>query len=206
MSRNISERFTSGPRLSSQKGLFALFEELTLPLPRLQQATRSEVDLPALVEAHAGTLFRVAHSLLRDRAEAEDAVQDAFVRVLEHRGDLPGIRDLRPWLIRIVWNVALDRRKRRRPDQAAPDLLHMLPATHVPADQALVQAQQSARVYAAIDRLPAVEREVLLLSALEELSTAEIATAMSKSESAIRSLQHRAKNHLRERLVKGGRP
>lgn len=183
-----------------------MLEELTLPLPQLQGATPVQVDLPALVEAHAGTLFRVAHSLLRNHAEAEDAVQDAFVRVLEHRGDLPGIRDLRPWLIRIVWNVALDRRKRRRPDQAEPELLHALPSAHTPADHALLQAQQSARVFAAIDRLPGAERGVLLLSALEELGTAEIARIMGKSESAIRSLQHRARTRLRERLTKGGRP
>lgn len=183
-----------------------MFEELTLPLPQLQGATAHQVDLPALVEAHAGTLFRVANSVLRNRAEAEDAVQDAFLRVLEHRGDLPGVRDLRPWLIRIVWNVSLDRRKRRRPDQAEPGFLHALPGTHLPADQALLQAQQSARVYAAIDKLPQSEREVLLLSALEELGADEIAHILGKSASAVRSLQHRARTRLRERLMKGGRP
>lgn len=187
-----------------------MVEELTLPLPHLQPTTRTEVDLPALVEAHAATLFRVAHSLLRNRAEAEDAVQDTFVRVLEFQRkahDLPAIRDLRPWLIRIAWNVALDRRRRRRrhpTDQAEPALLNTLLAPHTPADHALAQAQASARVFAAIDRLPKLERQVLLLSALDELSTAEIAATMGKSESAIRSLQNRARTRLRERLGKGG--
>ncbi len=177
-----------------------MLEELSLPLPQITRATRTEVDLPALVETHAATLFRVAHGLLRNRAEAEDIVQDTFVRVLEHRGRLPDVRDLRPWLIRITWNLALDRRRRRRPDQADDLFLQALVAPHTPADQALAAAQQTRAVLQALDRLPRPERETLLLSALEELSTADIAEVMGKSDSAIRALIHRARTRLRQRL------
>ena len=181
-----------------------MFEELTLPLPRSTATLSAEVDLPALVDAHAGTLFRVAHSLLRNRAEAEDTVQDTFLRVLEHQHKLPTIRDLRPWLIRITWNLAMDRcRARRRgttPDQADDLFLQTLIAPGTPHDQALHTAQQTRLVLHAIDRLPHPERQALLLSALEELSTPEIATIMGKSDSAIRALLHRARTRLRERL------
>src|ERR1700684_182221 len=77
----------------------------------------SETDLTALVANYSGLLFRVAHSILRNRAESEDVVQDVFLRVLEHEKKLPGIRDLRVWLVRIPWNLAIDRRRRIRPDQ-----------------------------------------------------------------------------------------
>ena len=184
-----------------------MLEELTLPLPRSTptSAAAQEVDVPALVQAHAATLFRVAHSLLRNRAEAEDAVQDTFVRVLQHRGSLPAVRDVRPWLIRITWNLALDRRRRVRPDQADEVFLQALVAPQVGADQALDDLQQARRVLAAIDHLPKAERQALLLSVLQELSTGEIATVMGKTESAVRALLHRGRTRLRERLGKGGK-
>lgn len=183
-----------------------MFEELTLPFPRSTQARLAdEVDVPALVEAHAATLFRVAHSVLRNRAEAEDVVQDTFLRVLQRSHGLPPVREFRPWLIRITWNLALDRRRCRRPDQADEALLQTLVAPQVAADQALLEAQQMHRALAGIDRLPKLERQALLLSALDELSTADIAKVMDKSESAVRALIHRARTRLRERLERGER-
>lgn len=185
-----------------------MLEELTLPLPRSATTAAAEVDLPALVETYAATLFRVAHAVLRNRAEAEDTVQDTFVRVLEHRGSLPTIRDLRPWLIRITWNLAVDRRRRvrRNPTAQADDLfLQTLGSPHPGTDRAFEDAEQTRRVLGAIERLPKAERQALLLSALEELSTVEIAEVMGKSESAIRALIYRARTHLRERLDKGGK-
>ncbi len=186
-----------------------MLEELSLPLPQFTEATATQVDLPALVQTYAATLFRVAHALLRNRPEAEDTVQDTFLRVLQHQHDLPAIRDLRPWLIRITWNLALDRRRRSQPQQADDLFLQTLTGRSTPADQAFHEAQQTRRVLHAIDRLPQPERQALLLSALEELSTPEIAQIMKKSESAIRALLHRARTHLRERLQdvrrKGGK-
>ena len=180
-----------------------MLEELALPLPRSTTHAETAVDVPALVEAYASTLFRVAHAVLRDRAEAEDTVQDTFIRVLENQAKLPTVRDLRPWLIRVTWNLALDRRRRvnRNPLAQADDFfLPSLIAPGTPTDQALDDAQQSRLVLAAIDHLPKSERQALLLSALEELSTTEIARVMGKSDSAVRALLHRARTRLRERL------
>ncbi len=183
-----------------------MLEELTLPFPRSTPTSAAdEVDVPTLVQAHAATLFRVAYGVLRDRAEAEDVVQDTFVRVLQHRGGLPQVREFRPWLIRIAWNLALDRRRRVQPDQADEVFLQSLIAPQVLADQALAEAQQTRRVLQAMDRLPKPERQALLLSAMEELSTVEIAEVMGRSESAVRALLHRGRTRLRERLQKGGK-
>ena len=81
------------------------------------EGAASELDLTALVETYSGLLFRVAYSLLRSRTEAEDVVQDVFVRILKRTPDLLTIRDLRVWLIRVTWNLSLDRRRRIRPEQ-----------------------------------------------------------------------------------------
>lgn len=186
-----------------------MLEELTLPLPRSTTTAEAEVDLPALVHTYAATLFRVAHAVLRNRAEAEDTVQDTFLRVLEHEHKLPTIRDIRPWLIRITWNLAVDRRRRIRPDQADDLFLQTLGSAHPGTDRAFEDAEQTRHVLSAIERLPKPERQALLLSALQELSTAEIAEVMGKSESAIRALIHRARTQLRTRLEarldKGGK-
>jgi len=121
----------------------ASFEGYSLALGSIESA-RSEVDLAALVETYSALLFRVAHSVLRSRPEAEDVVQDVFVRVLEHRRTLPDVRDLRVWLIRIAWNLAIDRRRRIRPEQFDVSFAEGLVGSSMPADEALDEAQ---RVY-----------------------------------------------------------
>jgi RNA polymerase sigma-70 factor (ECF subfamily) len=174
-------------------------EGSVLTLARVESA-REEVDLAALVETYAGLLFRVAHSVLRSPAEAEDVVQDTFVRVLERRGQLAEIREMRVWLVRIAWNLALDRRRRIRPEQFDVGFAETLAGSLVPADKALDEAQRMAAVLRELERLPKGERDVLLLAAVEELGTAEMAEVLGRSESGVRALLFRARTRLRERL------
>ena len=176
-------------------------EECSLVFPSTS-AARSEPDLTALVETHAALLFRVAHSVLRSRSDAEDVVQDTFVRVLERRHALEEIRDLRVWLIRITWNLALDRRRRIRPQQMDDLFAEGLVARALPADQALEQAARLKAVLREWERLPKPERHVLTLAAVDELSTTEVAAILGKSESAVRALLFRARTRLRARLEK----
>jgi len=157
-------------------------------------------DLAALVRDYSALLYRVALSLLRNQAEAEDVVQDVFVRVLQRKGELGGIVEVRPWLVRIAWNLALDRRRRIRPEQMDEVFAASLVSADLPADQALAEAGSIQRVLGVMERLPKKEREALLLSAMDELSTAEIGAVMGRSESSVRSLLFRARTHLRERL------
>jgi RNA polymerase sigma-70 factor (ECF subfamily) len=165
--------------------------------------TTTETDLTTLVAAYSALLFRVAHSILRNRAESEDVVQDVFLRVLEHQLKLPDIRDLRVWLVRITWNLAIDRRRRIRPDQLDEPFAQSLVAPTAPADQALADARQIAATLREIERLPKSERHALLLSAIDELSITEISAVLHRSESAVRALLFRARTRLRERLEKG---
>jgi RNA polymerase sigma-70 factor, ECF subfamily len=163
----------------------------------------SETDVTALVQTYSALLFRVAHSILCNRAESEDVVQDVFLRVLEHQRKLPDIRDLRVWLVRITWNLAIDRRRRIRPDQLDEPFAESLVAHTAPADQALSDAREIAATLREIERLPKPERHALLLSAIDELSITEISTILQRSESAVRALLFRARTRLRERLEKG---
>ena len=164
---------------------------------------RSEIDLAALVETYSSLLFRVAHSVLRSRAEAEDVVQDVFVRVLEHRRSLTTVREMRVWLVRVAWNLAIDRRRRIRPEQFDEGFAEGLVARNLPADEALNEAQRLRAVVRELERLPKAERDVLLLSVVEELGTAEMAEVLGRSESAVRALLFRARTRLQERLGEG---
>jgi RNA polymerase sigma-70 factor (ECF subfamily) len=182
----------------------ALIEGSVLALAGMTSA-RDEVDLAALVETYAGLLFRVAHSVVRNRAEAEDVVQDVFVRVVERKHKLGEIREIRVWLVRIAWNLALDRRRRIRPEQFDVGFAESLVGSDIAADKVLDEAQRMASVLRELERLPKGERHVLLLAAIEELGTAEIAEVLGRSESAVRALLFRARTRLRERL-EGSRP
>jgi len=156
-----------------------------------------EQALAALVSQYASTLYRVAYSVLRNAADAEDAVQEAFLRVLRHRETLGEVRDQRVWLIRIVWNVVLDRKRRMKTRPETDDvteLARVLPVEGLSAEERVAAAEHHARVLACVEQLPAKERQVLMLSAFEELSSVEIASVIGITESSVRSRLFRARN------------
>ncbi len=162
-------------------------------------APGAEAAISSLVDQYAGTLYRVAYSVLRNTADAEDAVQEAYVRVLRHRDSLSEIRDPRVWLVRIVWNVVLDRKRRAktRPEtDDIADLTRVLPAVGLSAEERVASAQHHARVLRAVEQLPAKEQRVLILSAFEELSSVEIAQILGTTESTVRSRLFRARKLL----------
>lgn len=161
------------------------------------RAQAEEAALTALVDQYSATLYRVAFSVLRSPADAEDAVQEAFLRVLRHRHMLPEVRDHRVWLIRIVWNVVLDRKRRAKTRPETDDvaeLARVLPSNGLSAEQIAAAAQHHAQVLACVEKLPAKERQVLLLSAFEELTSVEIASVLGITESSVRSRLFRARN------------
>ena len=156
-----------------------------------------EETLAALVSEYAGTLYRVSFSVLRNAADAEDAVQEAFLRVLKHRAKLDEVRDRRVWLIRIVWNIVLDRKRRAKTRPETDDvaeLARVLPAEGLSAEDRAAAAQHHAQVLKCVETLPAKEREVLMLSAFEELTSVEIAQVLGITESSVRSRLFRARN------------
>jgi RNA polymerase sigma-70 factor, ECF subfamily len=167
----------------------------------------SSETITALVAEYSTTLYRVAYSVMRNAAEAEDAVQEAFLRVLKHREKLSEIRDLRVWLVRITWNVVLDKKRRgktRPENEDVADFARVLPSSDRRADEILISSQEHRRILRAIDQLPSKEREALLLSAVDELATPEIAAVLGTTESSIRSRIFRARRELSELLAKQG--
>jgi len=176
------------------------------PVAKPLETTRT---IPQLVAEYSTALYRVAFSVTRNAAEAEDAVQETFLRVLRHESRLGEIRDYRVWLVRIVWNIVLDKKRRAKTRPESEDIAdhaRALPSADPAADQTAISSQEHARILALVDCLPAREREALLLSAVEELTTAEIAAALGATESSVRSRIFRARRELAVLLQKEGIP
>ncbi len=184
--------------MSTGQAIFAGWMEISNSAAAEDARTRAEeAALAALVDQYASALYRVAFSVLRNPADAEDAVQETFLRVLRHRDTLDEVRDHRVWLIRIVWNIVLDRKRRAKTRPETDDvaeLVRVLPANGLSAEERAAAAQHHAHVLACVEQLPPKEREVLQLSAFEELSSVEIAAVLGITESSVRSRLFRARN------------
>ena len=177
--------------------------DVSAAAPQTMSDEAANQAIVALVEQYAQALYRVAFSVVRNAAEAEDAVQETFLRVLKNRAKLPELRDTRVWLVRITWNVVLDRKRRSKVRPETDDIAELartLPSSDLGSEAATISSSEYRRILGLIDRLPAKEREALLLSAVEELTTVEIAAVLSTSESSIRSRLFRARQLLAKLL------
>jgi RNA polymerase sigma-70 factor (ECF subfamily) len=190
--------------MSTSQAIYAgWMETLNSAVDDLARSQAEEATLAALVSQYAGALYRVAYSVLRNPADAEDAVQEAFLRVLRHRDTLDEVRDQRVWLIRIVWNIVLDRKRRAKTRPETDDvaeLARVLPCDGLSAEQLAAAAQHHAHVLTCVDKLPVKERQVLQLSAFEELNSVEISQVLGITESSVRSRLFRARNLMAELL------
>lgn len=143
----------------------------------------------------AETLWRVAWYILEDQAEAEDAVQELFLKLWRGRDALDGIRNPKGYAIRALRNLCLDRiRRRRRLDTSAT-----LPEPEVPGrqDEVLDERERLAKVLAAIKSLPERQRLVLTLRTLDGLSYEEISQRTGINYLTLRVLLSQARNKLK---------
>jgi RNA polymerase sigma-70 factor (ECF subfamily) len=141
---------------------------------------------------------------LRNHHDAEDAAQETFVRLLRYGKQKPveSVRDLRAWLARVVWRVALDRRRRASEvslDEAA-EAVSGLRAAGAGADEIAANEQMKLLLARLIDGLPRDLRDTLRLSLSEELSSPEMAAVLGIPDGSVRERLWRARQMLREKL------
>ena len=157
-----------------------------------------EVVLP-----HLNAAFNYARWLTKNDADAEDVVQDAYVRALRFFSSLRG-EDARAWLLTIVRNTWYGRFPRRAGSgvtAVADEDADNRADVSLDPEAKLIQQQTVDQVRRALEALPADFREVLVLRELEGLSYKEIAATMEISVSAVESLLFRAKDRLKKLLV-----
>jgi RNA polymerase sigma-70 factor (ECF subfamily) len=174
---------------------------------RLQRGDDSAFE--AIVRTHSGRLLSVARRFLGNNEDAQDAVQEAFIRAYKAIHTFEARSQLHTWLHRILVNTALMklRERRRRPTDSIEDLLpsystdgHQAVASRDWSDAVLERKETAAIVREAIERLPDQYREVLVLRDIEEKDTAETAALLGTSSNAVKIRLHRARQALRTLL------
>jgi len=172
------------------------------PLDPGQRSNREDRDsvLARIAAEHARLLYRVAYGVLRHPEDAEDAVQDALVKLV--RGDSwQAMQNERAFLARTVWRTALDRQSARGiglSDEAA-DM--RMPDGRPSPEQTAAQNDERALLGEWIDELPEELRQTLLLSAIEELTSREIGDVMGVPEGTVRTRLMRARAQLKDKFT-----
>ncbi|MGE3173095.1 MAG: RNA polymerase sigma factor [Planctomycetota bacterium] len=157
-----------------------------------------------LVERYQNMIYGLALSIVRTPEDAEEAAQDAFVKLFRARHQFDGSRDLEPWLLRIAGNACRDRLRRRRA-AALPvlegvdgeDVAQQVPDTRDSASAALTMQQL---VRGELDRLSVKARLPLELKYLRGMTNQQIADALGISISNVKVQLARAKDVLQSRL------
>jgi len=170
--------------------------------------------LRKLMRRYNQTLYRTARSILKDDAEAEDAVQDAYLLAYRSMSKFRGDAKLSTWLVRIVVNESIGRlRKRRRHaqviqldgtmepfgEQAETDMSESSPEQ---PEHAAMRAQSRRLLEAKIDQLPDAFRTVFVLREIEEMTVEETALSLGIPEATVRTRHFRAKSLLREAIAR----
>lgn len=174
-------------------------------------AAGDEAAFEAVMRSHNQLLFRTARSILKSDHEAEDAVQDAFLRAWLALDTFRAESKLSTWLVRIVTNEALGRLRRARlhtvpleEAMTSADPKTQLALAESPSsgpEQSAMRAQVRELLEAQIDQLPDAFRTVFMLSEVEGLSAREIADVLEISPATVRTRVFRARKLLRGALV-----
>ena len=191
--------------MASQSGVLASFANL----PDEEVVSRVLAGDTALFEIvirrYNQLLYRVARGILRDDAEAEDVMQDAYVRAYEHLDQFAGRAQFRTWLTRIAVNEALARMERGKRFQTLDSVhptgedMHFASAGPSP-EQNAIDSESRHLMEEAISRLPEGYRAVLMLRDVEQMSTEEVAHILDLSESTVKVRLHRARRTLRRTI------
>jgi RNA polymerase sigma-70 factor, ECF subfamily len=164
-----------------------------------------------IMQRHNQRLYRVARSVVKDDSEAEDVVQEAYVRAFGSLGQFRGESTLATWLTRIALNEALGRVRRQRPmvDLAAldaePDAARkIVPFPLMPADsnpeRTAAQHQIRQLIERAIDQLPEIFRVVFVMRDVQDMSVEETADFLGVPPATVKTRLHRARRQLRRIL------
>lgn len=174
---------------------------------RIEQLRSGDLDaLGDLFRDLGGAMSAVARTMLRDRDEADDVVEEALVRIHAAARGFRGTRGLRTWTLRIVMNLCRDRLRRRKFDGGRAEDLDVLGRAGLSVtpvlewDEELDRAKLLETLERAIDRLPPEQREAVVLCHRAGLSQAEAAAALGIAEGSVKARLHRARQKLRAEL------
>jgi RNA polymerase sigma-70 factor, ECF subfamily len=156
-------------------------------------------------------LYRVARSILKNDGEAEDVMQDAYVRAFQHLGQFEGRARFSTWLTRIAVHEALARAHKAKRFEDWDDMnesmqneIGVTPQTSNPESET-ASVEMSKILEQAIENLPEAYRAVVMMRDVEDMSTAETAECLSLTEENVKVRLHRAHGMLRKELYETAR-
>jgi RNA polymerase sigma-70 factor (ECF subfamily) len=179
----------------------------------VEEAREDPTNFDALYRRYLAQVYSYAFYELGDHHEAEDATERTFLAALtnldrfEERArpaDGDGASTFRVWLFRIARNVVANQRRGRRRHPQAPIEAAALVADPLDVERSAATRDEAAAAWRAVGRLPADRRRAVVLRFVEEMSTAEIAGILGRSEGAVRVLLHRALRTVARDLGRGG--
>lgn len=165
-----------------------------------------------LVTPHEQMLWRVCWHYTRHQEDAADCLQETMLKAWRAIGSYRGECALSSWLYRIASTVCLDflRKQKRLPQTESADEMEesgYMPVDHSPTpDEAILKAESTQEIQAAIDALPGDMRTVIILYALQGLGYEEIAEAMNTSVGTVKSRLNRARQKIAKYLADGNNP
>ena len=166
-------------------------------------------DFDELVERHSAEIFAYVWRLLREAHDAEDCLQETFLRAFRSYGRVRAGTNYRAWLYKIATNTARSQWKRRkRSEIRTVDLDPEQRADEMPVADRVERQALLAAVARAVEELPAQQRAALIMRKYQELSYAEIAAALECTEAAARANVYQAVKKLQAKFVlnEGGAP
>jgi RNA polymerase sigma-70 factor (ECF subfamily) len=173
---------------------------------------RDELAVRAIIKANNRRLYRLARGILRNDGEAEDVVQETYVRAFTHLSEFRGDSSLSTWLSRIAMNEALGRLRRERPGVELSSLpqgtleaqIIQFPLMSVADDPEKSMAQREIQhvVEGAIDELPEPFRIVFITRVVEGMNVEETAEILDLKPETVKTRLHRARGMLRDNVEK----
>src|SRR6202140_5421722 len=173
---------------------------------------RDEAAIRAIMQANNRRLYRIARGILRNDSEAEDVVQETYVRAFTHLQDFRGDSSLATWLARIAMNEALGRLRRQRPGvewtSLPPGVLEAqviqfpLSATSEDPEKSMAQGEIQHGVEHAIEELPDAFRIVFITRVIEGMNVEETAEILGLKPETVKTRLHRARTMLRDNVEK----
>lgn len=162
-------------------------------------AASDEAAFRELVQRHIDRAFGLAVRILGGKADAEDVVQDTFLKVWIHRGEWQhGRAKFSTWLYRVVSNRCIDLRRKPRTENV--DVVPEVADTQLDASTVIERNEIGNLLEVAMQRLPEQQRVAVILSYHENMSNGEIAEVMDTTVAAVESLLKRGRQQLREML------
>jgi RNA polymerase sigma-70 factor (ECF subfamily) len=171
--------------------------------------SRDEAAVRTITQANNRRLYRLARGILRNDTEAEDVVQDTYVRAFTHLEQFRGDSSLSTWLSRIAMNEALGRLRRQRPgvewselEKSAPQaqIIPFPVASSDDPEKSMAQREIRDVVEHAIDELPEPFRLVFITRVIEGMNVEETAEILGLKPETVKTRLHRARNLLRDNV------